>query len=397
MEKVLYYDCFAGISGDMHLGAMVDLGVPVAHLEQELSLLKLEGFRLEHGRDKRKGIEGTAVRVVVDHPDNEKNRSLSVIEEIIENSMLAEEIRSRALDMFRRVARAEARVHGIELEEVHFHELGALDSIADIVGAAICQAYFKIDRILASPVQLGGGFVDCAHGTLPVPAPATAEILRGIPLKSGLVNYEACTPTGAAILASSVSEFGDLSMLRINATGYGIGQRDDEHIPNVLRVYLAEMEAPEEEEKLRADVERSGSLMLECNIDDMNPEWYTALLPSLYDAGARDVFLTPVQMKKSRPAHVLSVLCDQETADAIRHVIFSQSTTIGLRQYSVERYMLRREVLQLETEYGRVAVKRSYYGGRMVHEKPEFEQCVALARANKVSLEEIHRAVQKKL
>ena len=375
----------------MNLGALVDLGVPARHLEKELGLLNIEGFRLEVEAGMRKGISGTKVTVVVDHPENEKHRHLSHIEALINNSKLSDRIKEKSLAIFNRVADAEARVHNISKEEVHFHEVGALDSIADIVGAAICQEYLDVDEIHASPVQLGGGFVQCAHGKMPVPAPATAEILESIPVRSGAVDYEATTPTGAAILAATVDCFSPEMEMTIAKTGYGIGQRDGE-IPNVLRVYLAESQQQEHE-----DVRVEKALMLECNIDDMNPEWFTHIQALLFDAGAADVFMTPIVMKKSRPAHMLSVLCDPDAADRLKEIILTETSTIGLREVQVSKSMLRRDIKVVHTRFGDVNVKRSYYRGKLVNEKPEFEQCRQLALEHKVTLEEVQKEVIKNL
>jgi pyridinium-3,5-bisthiocarboxylic acid mononucleotide nickel chelatase len=391
MKRILFYDCFAGISGDMNLGALVDLGVDPDHLSRELEKLNIEGYRLEVKPDIRKGISGTKVTVVVDHPENEKHRHLRHVEELINKSTLSEAIKIKSLAIFNLVAEAEARVHNISKEEVHFHEVGALDSIADIVGAAICQEYLEVDEIQSSPIQLGGGFVKCAHGMMPVPAPATAQIVAKIPVKTGLVDYEATTPTGAAILAATVDRF-VLSMEGvILKTGYGIGQRDGE-IPNVLRVYLAE-----DATRLTEDVEVDESVMLDCNIDDMNPEWYSHVTQLLFEAGAADVFMTPVVMKKSRPGHMLSVLCNPGAADRMKEILFRETSSIGLREYAVKKSMLRREVVKINTRYGEIEVKRSYYSGRVVNEKPEFEQCRKLAVEHGVSLEEIRKEVYKKL
>jgi pyridinium-3,5-bisthiocarboxylic acid mononucleotide nickel chelatase len=296
MKKILYYDCFAGISGDMNLGALVDLGVDAKFLEQELGKLNIEGFRLDVKPDMRKGISGTKVTVVIENQENEKHRHLRHIEELINVSSLSDRIKEKSLAIFNLVAEAEAKVHNISKEKVHFHEVGALDSIADVVGAAICQEALEVDEIHSSPVQLGGGFVKCAHGMMPVPAPATAEIIKGMPVKSGLVEYEATTPTGAAILAATVDHFSSSPEMKVMKTGYGIGQIDKD-IPNILRVYLAEGHA-----ELSADVLTEEATMLECNIDDMNPEWFTHVQALLFDAGAADVFMTPIVMKKSRPA-----------------------------------------------------------------------------------------------
>jgi len=391
MKRILYYDCFAGISGDMNLGALVDLGVEAKHLEKELAKLNIEGFRLEVKPDMRKGISGTKVTVVVDHPENEKHRHLSHIEALINNSSLSENIKQKSLAIFNLVAEAEARVHNISKEQVHFHEVGALDSIADIVGAAICQEYLDVDEIQASPVQLGGGMVKCAHGLMPVPAPATAEILAAIPVKSGLVQYEACTPTGAAILAATVDRFSEHMDLSILKTGYGIGQKDGE-IPNVLRVYLAEGK-----EAATMDVLVEEAIMLECNLDDMNPEHYTHVMDRLFGAGAADVFITPIVMKKSRPAHMLSVLCNEESVAIMKEILFTETTSIGLREYTVQKNILHREVVLINTKFGDVEVKRSYWNGRVVNEKPEFEQCRKLADEHGITLEEVRNEVLKKL
>ncbi len=375
----------------MNLGALVDLGVDPEFLKQELGKLNIEGFRLEVEPDMRKGISGTKVTVVIENQENEKHRHLHHIEEIINNSSLSQRIKEKSLEIFKRVADAEARVHNVPVEKVHFHEVGALDSIADIVGAAICQEALEVDEIHSSPVQLGGGFVKCAHGMMPVPAPATAEIIDGIPVRSGLVDYEATTPTGAAILAATVDCFSEKMEMTVAKTGYGIGQRDGE-IPNVLRVYLAETEGQKVE-----DLQVTRATMLECNIDDMKPEWFSHVQSLLFEAGAADVFMIPIVMKKSRPAHMLSVLCDPDASDRMKEILLTETSSIGLREYTVQKSMLRREIKMVRTRFGEVPVKRSFYGGKVVNEKPEFEQCRELAVKHKVTMEEIQKEVYKKL
>ena len=375
----------------MNLGALVDLGVDAAYLEKELGKLNIEGFHLEVKPDMRKGISGTKVTVVVENQENEKHRHLSHIEELINKSALSDRIKLKSLAIFDRVAVAEAKVHNISKEKVHFHEVGALDSIADIVGAAICQEYLEVDEIHSSPVQLGGGFVKCAHGMMPVPAPATAEIVEAIPVKSGLVDYEATTPTGAAILAATVDCFSEKMELTIAKTGYGIGQRDGE-IPNVLRVYLAETKNEQVD-----DVVEEEAVMLECNLDDMSPESYSHVMDLLFAAGAADVFITPLVMKKSRPGHMLSVLCNHDTAGNMKEILFRESSSIGLREQVLKKSILRREIVIVHTRYGDVEVKRSYWKGRVVNEKPEFEQCRKLALEHGVTLEEISKEVSKNL
>ena len=306
-DTILYYDCFAGISGDMNLAAMLDLGVPEAHLRAELARLPLSGYSLRVTRDARKGITGT--RVDVDVPESAQSHHHSSwrdVRELIEGSALTDSVKARATDMFQRLAEAEARVHGTSVDEVHFHEVGAVDSIVDIVGAAICLEYLRPARVVASSIELGGGFVRSQHGMLPVPAPATAILLTGVPTKSGAVPFEMTTPTGAAILAHSVGSFSEDKRFVIRKVGYGVGHRDTE-IPNLLRLFLADADGrPGEEARL-----------VECNIDDMNPEISTYLLDLLFEAGASDVFFTPIVMKKSRPAVTLSVLCPPAMEAAI--------------------------------------------------------------------------------
>ncbi len=386
--KILYYDCFAGISGDMNLGALIDLGVDAAYLKSELKKLNIEGFHLDVKIDQRKGISGTKADVVIENQENEKHRHLRHVEEIVNGSSLPEQVKSNALKIFDLIAVAEAKIHNISKEKVHFHEVGALDSIADIVGAAICLDYLKVDKVMSAPIQLGGGTVKCAHGIMPVPAPATAEIVKNIPIKTGLVNHEATTPTGAAILVATVDEFSDKLDFPIVKTGYGIGNRDSE-VPNVLRVYLCEDTQPTK------DVNSEEALVLESNIDDMNPEHYDFLLEKLFLEGASDAWLKPVLMKKSRPAVTLSVLCKEEIAAKLKEMIFKHSTSLGIRQYKVRKDMLRREEYDVKTKYGRVRIKQSYFNGNLVRTKPEYEDCKKLAEKHQITISKIENEVTK--
>jgi hypothetical protein len=388
--KILYYDCFAGISGDMNLGALLDLGVDANYLKTELEKLNIEGFHLEIKQDQRRGISGTKADVVIENPDNEKHRHLRHVEEIVNNSSLPEHVKQNSLKIFNLVAEAEAKVHNIPKERVHFHEVGALDSIADIVGAAICLDYLKVDKVMSSSIQLGGGTVKCAHGIMPVPAPATALIVENIPVKSGLVNHEATTPTGAAILVAMVDEFTDNIDFQITKTAYGIGNRDSE-VPNVLRVFLAETAAAVK------DVQVEQAVVLESNIDDMNPEHYSFILEQLFREGASDAWLVPTVMKKSRPAAMLSVLCRENLVGKLKEIIFTNSTSIGIREYRVKKNALRREESVVETPYGDVRVKKSFYNGKLIRIKPEFEDCKKWAEGNQISIAEVEHAVHKTL
>lgn len=282
-----------------------------------------------------------------------------------------------SLEIFKKVAEAEAKVHNKPMDEIHFHEVGAVDSIVDIVGAAICIDYLKIDRVEASKVEVGSGFVKCAHGVFPVPAPATAEILRNIPIKSE-VPFEATTPTGAAILTYLSSKYTENKSFKINKIGYGIGHGNNERIPDVLRVFLGETDIDDMQ-------------VIECNIDDMNPEIYQYVIDALLKSGASDVYLTPIIMKKGRPAVKLTVLCKVEVEENIKDIILTQTTTLGFRKYRVQRDVLDRDFTKVVTKYGEVSIKNAYYKGKNVKSKIEYEDCKKLAIKNKVSIQEIYR------
>jgi len=323
--KILYYDCFAGISGDMNMGALIDLGVDKKYLLSELKKLKVDHVSINIRTEKRKGITGTRF-VVIDHHEGKKaavrkDRTFNDIVKLIEKSRIKKAVKEKSIGIFTTLAKAEAKIHGVKLENVHFHEIGAVDSIMDIVGAAIGLDYFSADKIISSPVQVGGGFVKCAHGILPVPAPAVAEILKNIPVKSGAAPVEMTTPTGAAILSSSVDEFTDVFDFTPLNVGYGIGTRDTD-IPNVLRVFLGETH---DDLRSSSDPETGRAVMVECNIDDMNPEMYDFIMDKLFAAGAHDVFFTPIIMKKSRPAVVVSVLCPREARTRIEDILWHHS------------------------------------------------------------------------
>ncbi len=387
MKKILYYDCFAGISGDMNLGALIDLGVDQEYLKAELKKLNIVGFHLDITKASRQGIGGTKARVVIENQENEKHRHLRHVEEIVNGSTLSEKVKENSLKIFNLIAYAEAEIHQIDVQKVHFHEVGALDSIADIVGAAICLDYLDVDEIVSSPIQLGGGFMKCAHGIMPVPAPATALIVKNIPVKTGGVNHEATTPTGAAILAAMVNRFVKETNFKIIKAGHGIGHRDTD-IPNILRVYLAE----EESDKID-DMIVEEAVMIECNIDDMNPEWFDHVSSILFDAGASEVFLTPAIMKKSRPANILSVLSKPGNTSVLKEVIFTHTTSIGLRETRIMKSMLHRTEDIVKTKYGEVKVKRSFLKGVEVNVKPEYDDMQRLARKHNISIQAIQNEI----
>ncbi|MFC2098417.1 nickel pincer cofactor biosynthesis protein LarC [Bacteroidota bacterium] len=385
--KILYYDCFSGISGDMHLGAMIDLGVDPEHLISQLRLMDLEGYEIRINKDQRKGITGTRVDVVLEEEKktSHHHRNLADISLIINESKLDGRVKVRSLKMFTKLAEAEAKIHGKSIDEVHFHEVGAVDSIVDIVGAAICIEYLQPDRIMASEVELGGGFVKCAHGSFPVPAPATAEILSGVPVRTGAVQFETTTPTGALILACNVDEFIPMDGIRIRKTAYGIGQKDL-NIPNVLRVFLAT-------EGRDNSTDTTKAWIIECNIDDMNPEVYGYVMDTLFDLGADDVFITPIIMKKARPASKLSVLCASGNRELIAEALLTQTTSLGLRSYEVDKTMLQREFSVLKTTYGEVNIKTAIYKGKKLKSKPEYEDCIRLAKEHGIPVHQIYQEI----
>jgi len=382
---ILYYDCFSGISGDMNLGALLDIGVDQGYLERELGRLKLAGYKLEISRDNRKGIYGTLVNVSIDHSEHHEHRGLNDIRTIIESSSLNDFVKETSMKIFIIIAQAEAKVHGTDIEKIHFHEIGAIDSIVDVVGGVICIDMLKPSKIYCSPVELGGGFVNCAHGKLPVPVPAVTEILRGIPVKSGAVDKETTTPTGAAILKCLVNKFTGFDNLIIEKTAYGIGHRDND-IPNVLRVISAH-----DDNKII----KNNQYMIECNIDDMNPEIYDIVIDRLFSAGALDVFLTPIIMKKNRPAIKLSVLCGNENFKIIEETILRETTTFGLRKYKIEKTELEREFSEITTKYGKVRIKSALIDGKIIKSKAEYDDIRKISEKEGIAAIKIHEEIDK--
>jgi pyridinium-3,5-bisthiocarboxylic acid mononucleotide nickel chelatase len=383
--KVLCYDCFSGISGDMNLGAMIDLGVDKNYLTGELDRLNVKGWELIAENDQRHGIKGTKVTVKITSHEH-THRHLSDIEKIILSSSLPEDIKKLSMKIFMKIAEAEATVHGIPLEEVHFHEVGAIDSIIDVVGAAICFNALKVDEVHVSTLELGSGFVDSDHGRLPVPAPATAEIIKGIPSKTGGVDFEATTPTGAAIVSVLGTDFNPQAVVRIEKTAYGVGQKNHPIVPNLLRVSLGEyVSGP--------DAGGHEALLLECNIDDMNPEFYDYISDRLFKAGASDVYFSDIIMKKGRPGITLNVICETGLADILKAIIFTESTTLGIRTFLFKKETLSRDLRKISTIYGDVTIKHSFLNGREVSVKPEFDECRKIASEKGIPLKEVYNYI----
>jgi len=380
--KLVYFDCFSGISGDMTLGALVDAGCPIEHLRGELRSLQVPGWELSAEKVWKNGMAATYVQVKTE--DQSKHRSLNAILEILRKSEgLAAPVRERAAAIFTKLGESEARVHDVPLEKIHFHEVGAVDAIVDIVGACIGFRALGIERFACSGLNVGGGTVKMAHGVLPVPAPATANLLQGKPTYSNGVQKELVTPTGAAIVATLCESFGPQPPMTVSAIGYGAGTADLEGQPNVLRIMIGEAA-----EKTVAGFDEEISI-IEANLDDMNPQIYGYFLEKALGAGALDVYTTPVQMKKNRPGTLVTVLCKPEDTNALMSLIFAETTTLGARTYRAQRRVLPREWVKVATEFGDVRIKVSRMNGSVLHVAPEFEDCRRVAEEKNVPLQRV--------
>ena len=435
--KALYYDCFAGLSGDMNLGAMIDLGVDIQALKTELSKLGLDAhFQIQMRKDEKHGIFGTKVDVIdlseahghahdhahdhshdhahthdhahhahdshaeaphahaphdhthdhVHAPSQEHHhRTFKDIRALIEQSTLSEWVKQESIAVFHTVAVAEGKIHNKPIDAVHFHEVGAIDSIIDIVGAAICLELLGVRKIIASTVEVGSGFVKCAHGMMPIPAPATAEILRGVPIKSNVQKFEMTTPTGAAILKTWCDVFTDEKNFTTLAVGYGLGTRNLD-IPNLVRVFLIDL--PEGDEK------KSQQWLIETNIDDMSSELLVYAEERLFEEGALDVFKTPIIMKKGRPAIKLSVLAKAEDLKKLQRVLVLETTSIGMRMFPVEKVKLNRSYEQLDTPFGPISLKIAYFENERVNIKPEYEHMKRIAKEKNMPIKDVYEIVQ---
>lgn len=377
--KIAYFDCFAGISGDMTLGALLDAGADESLFRRELEKLQGIEFDLRIDKVNKNGIQATNVEVVIG--EQHHHRRLRDVVEIISASALSDAVKSRAIGIFRRLAEAEGTVHGISPEEVHFHEVGAVDAIVDIVGASVGIELLGVERIVASPLPMGHGFVEAAHGRIPLPAPATVELLKGVPVYPTNVEGELVTPTGAAIVRTLASEFGGMPPMSIHSVGYGAGKADFP-FPNTLRVLMGEMS-----EELPQSHEVS---IVEANIDDMNPEFYDSVFERLFKAGALDVYLTPIQMKKSRPATLLSAICPAERVDEVARTILAETTSFGVRISHAERRCLDRRWETVATKYGEVRVKIGMLDGEPVTASPEYEDCRKASEACGVPVRRVY-------
>ncbi len=381
----LHFDCFSGISGDMTLAALLDAGVDAEAVRAGLASLGLP-IRLDVAKVRKGGFAAT--QVTIDAPEEHVHRHLPDVEEILHRGQLTPSQRELALRIFRRLAEAEATAHGMPLEKVHFHEVGALDSIADIAGVAIALDLLGAERISSRSVPTGSGMVKCAHGLMPIPAPGTAALLQGVPLAASTIKAELTTPTGAAILATVVQEWTEQPVMTIERIGHGAGQRDFLEQPNLLRVFVGEM--------VEANTaERDRVWMLETNLDDVPAEVIGYCFDQLFSAGALDVFSTPIQMKKNRPGVLLSVLAPESALPVLEAILFRETETFGIRRYAVERSKLQREAVTVETPWGPIRGKRGWRGGGANVFTPEYDDCARVARQHGIALREVYAAVRR--
>jgi uncharacterized protein (TIGR00299 family) protein len=412
VARILYFDCFSGASGDMILGALLDAGLPLETLQAALGSLAIDGAAVSSSRVLRSGVSATKF-IAAEHGENthqhvhsdphnhshahdhgqtvvahhhHAHRSLAEINRLIERSALSAAAQARAKELFHRLGEAEAAIHQMPLDRIHLHEVGELDSIIDIVGAVFALDWFGADRIVSSPLNVGGGMVDSAHGRFPVPAPATVRLLAGVPVYSTGVQSELVTPTGALLVTAYAQSYGPVPPMTIERAGYGAGERDLPGTPNVLRLIVgASGEQP--------DIEPI--VVLESEIDDINPQIFGIVMDRLYAAGALEVYFASVQMKKNRPGTLLTVLARPEQREELSAIIFRETTTIGVRYHSVLRERLERELVSIDTPYGPVRFKVARHGGTVVNATPEFEDCLRLASEAKAPLKDVQAAATK--
>jgi pyridinium-3,5-bisthiocarboxylic acid mononucleotide nickel chelatase len=368
--RVAYLDCATGISGDMLLGALIDVGWPEQRLRELIGKLKIGDVQIRVDRVSKRGVAATQVNIL--SSPHQPHRGLHDLTTIVLNADLSPSIQQRAMAALQLLAEAESHVHGVPVDRIHFHEVGAVDTIVDIVGALAGFSELKIEGVHSSALPWSRGTVKTEHGVLPVPPPAVALLLRDVPVVGVDIEGETVTPTGAVLVRTITKQFGTMPAMTVERVGYGAGQRDWPDRPNVLRLTIGESSNS-------AGLHVEQLSVLSCNIDDMNPQWYQPVIKELNEAGALDVWLTPVQMKKNRPGVLLSVLCGRDEKEALLKLLFTETTTLGVRSYEVERRALRRSMARVETQYGPIDVKVAHLNGSVVNEMPEFEQCRAAA------------------
>jgi hypothetical protein len=379
--KIAYLDCFSGISGDMFIGALIDAGLPLEELRKVLQSLPLEGYSLEVTREERNLLFGTRFKVKVTR-DPQPHRRFSDIRDLIRAGNLSPSVRDKSIAIFESIAVEEGKIHGCSVEEVHFHEVGAIDSIVDIVGSVLGMEYLGIGTACASSLPLGSGFVETAHGRIPLPAPATVALLRGIPVHDSGLKEELVTPTGAALVKGLVHSFGPLPPMVIEKVGYGVGSRNLADRPNLLRILIGQEHGGAHEETV---------VILESNLDDTNPEWLGFLMERLFEAGALDVVFSPGYMKKNRPAVLVHVMGKPHQKDQLMDLLFSESTTLGVRFHFTQRRILERSSVEMDSPWGRMKVKKVFRPDGSFHLLPEFEECRRIAKEKSLPMKDVYR------
>jgi uncharacterized protein (TIGR00299 family) protein len=377
--KIAYFDCFSGVSGDMILGALIDAGLDIRELESELGKLKMPGYRLKTEKAARKGISGT--KFSVDIVERNVGRRLKDIVEIVDQSDLDGDIKDLSKKAFEELTMVEARIHGKGIEEIHLHEVGGLDSIIDVVGSLIGIKKLGIKATYSSKIHVGTGFLECQHGVLPVPAPATLAMLKGIPIYSKGIEAELATPTGVCVLKTISRGFGIMPEMKVEKVGYGAGSRELE-IPNLLRVYVGETD--------QGEYEKDEVILIEANIDNMSPELLAYASETLLKQGVLDVFMTPIFMKKNRPGTMLSVLSTPDKLDEVLSVIFAEMATLGVRIHRLERKKLSREIISVKTRFGEIGVKIGKIGNHIRNIAPEYENCKEIAKEQRIPLKDVY-------
>ncbi len=378
--KIAYLDCFSGISGDMFIGALIDAGLPLEELRKVLQSLPLEGYSIEVTREERNLLFGARFKVKVTR-DPQPHRRFSDIRDLIRAGNLRPSVRDKSIAIFESIAVEEGKIHGCSVEEVHFHEVGAIDSIVDIVGSVLGMEYLGIGTACASSLPLGSGFVETAHGRIPLPAPATVALLRGIPVHDSGLKEELVTPTGAALVKGLVHSFGPLPPIVVEKVGYGVGSRNLADRPNLLRILIGQEQGGAHEETV---------VILEANLDDTNPEWLGFLMERLFEAGALDVVFSPGYMKKNRPAVLVHVMGKPHQKDQLMDLLFSESTTLGVRFHCTQRRILERSSVEMDSPWGRMKVKKVFRPDGSFHLLPEFEECRRIAKEKGVPMKDVY-------
>ena len=382
--KIAYFDCIAGASGDMILGALVDAGLPPETLVEKLSALHLDDFELKFKKVKKKAFAATKVDVIL--KEDVPERHLHHIKKIVEESDVSQNIKDQSIKIFQRLCEVEAGIHDSTLKKVHLHELGGVDTIVDVIGTLVGLEALEIKKVYCSPLPMGRGFIKGAHGQIPLPAPATIALLKGVPIIGSEIEAELVTPTGAVLLTSLAEKFGPIPAMTMESLGYGAGGRDLP-IANILRVLIGEQDNPNK-------IITENLMLLETNIDDQNPEIYDYVMARLFDAGALDVFLIPIQMKKNRPATMIQVLCTPDKSHNFEQILFTETSTLGVRKQMVTRNCLPRKFQTIKTEFGDVQIKIAALENGQIKRTPEYEDCKKLAEQNQVPLKEVYFAAE---